>query len=342
MGSNAQLLSKMTKDGGPNKGEVSTDPPKKAENPSENNAHRLESGLPALGSVKKGEQWGTSLWNQEMDPAKFKGSASVVMTSGAISPGSLDNVSSTKFFLEQDVTANRGESPLIQWTEATRRDANNGGSIVAKYPEGGYPAGDPRNAADTKRKFAMVIGNGAYKSENGVKPLEGAKSDAKMMAAKYRSQGYQVIALEDLTKSDLQQATSLLTDNLQDGDDAVFYYAGHGVFDGILGVDAMVNEKTGVVTGKLAQAALGAAVNKALGSGAELQVILDACNTAGMGADFAQAKEGDVKSAYRNKLGVDPAWEAMQGLMLPSNIAGENNKFQEDELRESYRKSFKL
>jgi Caspase domain len=85
------------------------------------------------------------------------------------------------------------------------------------------PAGDVH-------RFALVIGNDNYQS---VTPLRNARSDAKAVATALREVGFKVTLEQDVTLVKLKAALRSFKSQISGGDDAVFYFSGHGVqFDG--------------------------------------------------------------------------------------------------------------
>ncbi len=76
---------------------------------------------------------------------------------------------------------------------------------------------------------AMVIGNSAYAEKRLLNPL----NDAEDMESKLTSLGFKVILVKDANRKVLLQQLENFRSGLSPGDDAVFYYAGHGAqFEG--------------------------------------------------------------------------------------------------------------
>ena len=76
-----------------------------------------------------------------------------------------------------------------------------------------------------QRKTALVIGNGAYPAT----PLRNPPNDVSAVADSLRRLGFEVTAANDLTRRQIDEATSRFTGQLRAGDLALFYYSGHGV-----------------------------------------------------------------------------------------------------------------
>jgi len=73
---------------------------------------------------------------------------------------------------------------------------------------------------------ALVIGNDTYKS---VSKLLNAREDAKSMASSLESVGYKVTLKLDLNEKELKAALRAFSNQVQGGDEVLFFFAGHGV-----------------------------------------------------------------------------------------------------------------
>ena len=76
------------------------------------------------------------------------------------------------------------------------------------------------------RRRALVIGNNKYQN---VQPLANAAEDASSMAESLREIGYEVTLRLDLSERDMKLALRTFRKQLQGGDEALFFFAGHGV-----------------------------------------------------------------------------------------------------------------
>jgi hypothetical protein len=84
-------------------------------------------------------------------------------------------------------------------------------------------------SADAKR-VALVIGNDSYQN---AQVLSNARSDAKAMAKALESSGFSVTLKQDLTLKAMKEALRAFKAEVAGGDDALFYFSGHGVqFEG--------------------------------------------------------------------------------------------------------------
>jgi uncharacterized caspase-like protein len=76
------------------------------------------------------------------------------------------------------------------------------------------------------KRIALVIGNDSYQH---VTALKNARSDAKAVADVLKSTGFTVIVKQDLTLEAMKEAVRNFKAQISGGDDAVFYFSGHGV-----------------------------------------------------------------------------------------------------------------
>lgn len=75
-------------------------------------------------------------------------------------------------------------------------------------------------------RYALVIGNDTYEN---VSVLQKARNDAEAVAAALSSTGFDVTILLDADRRELFRSLNTFVQRLQPGDEAVFYFAGHGV-----------------------------------------------------------------------------------------------------------------
>lgn len=94
-------------------------------------------------------------------------------------------------------------------------------SLPATAPAANQPYG---------RYHALVIGNSRYQS---LPALKTARADAEAVAEVLRTgYGFDVALLADATRADVFDAMDRLRARLEDGDNLLMYYAGHGWIDG--------------------------------------------------------------------------------------------------------------
>ncbi len=75
-------------------------------------------------------------------------------------------------------------------------------------------------------RHALVIGIDSY---DNVAPLQKARNDAEAVSAALSNNGFEVTTLLDADRRDFTRALSRFTSALEPGDEAVFYFAGHGI-----------------------------------------------------------------------------------------------------------------
>ena len=85
---------------------------------------------------------------------------------------------------------------------------------------------DSPASADTRRRFALVIGNSSYSS---LPKLHNTTNDSRAIAQSLRSTGFKVAAYEDLDLAGMQNAIRKFGDQLEKNDVGLVFYAGHGV-----------------------------------------------------------------------------------------------------------------
>lgn len=76
------------------------------------------------------------------------------------------------------------------------------------------------------KRVALVIGNDAYRD---VAKLEKAVNDADAMAATLSEIGFEVIRATNVTRREMNRQLQTFASKLDPGDEALFFYAGHGV-----------------------------------------------------------------------------------------------------------------
>ena len=130
-------------------------------------------------------------------------------------------------------------------------------------------------AAWAQARHALVVGNQSY----SFAPLENPSNDARAMASALAQSGFEVEVLEDADLATFRAAVEDLRAEVQPGDTALFYYAGHGVqFGGanyLLPTDVDINAPARLP----AQSVSAAEVLETMGQGQPgiTIMILDAC-----------------------------------------------------------------
>ncbi|MCC7049499.1 MAG: caspase family protein [Alphaproteobacteria bacterium] len=130
-------------------------------------------------------------------------------------------------------------------------------------------------AQDAQKRVALVIGNAAYPKNELRNPV----NDARAMAATLRQAGFQVIARENATKQQMEQAVGEFGRALKPGAVALFYYAGHGMqVNGrnfLVPVDAQVETEQSV---RLETLDVDLVLDQVSAAGSDVNLmILDAC-----------------------------------------------------------------
>ncbi len=117
---------------------------------------------------------------------------------------------------------------------------------LAALKNSGMPASGAIRVRE--RRFALVIGNGAYK---GIDPLRNPPRDVVLVSQALESAGFKVTTLIDSDMESMDEAVNKFVDALDEaGDNTVglFYYAGHGVsYSGanwLIPIDAEISRAT--------------------------------------------------------------------------------------------------
>jgi formylglycine-generating enzyme required for sulfatase activity len=117
----------------------------------------------------------------------------------------------------------------MQWITATRYAVASLGLLLISLSANLYAA-DSRNLgvqnSRVGNRLALVIGNDNYSSVNS---LKNARADAQAIAAALTSAGYRVESKFDLNEKGMKAAFRDFKRSLSGGDEAVFFFAGHGV-----------------------------------------------------------------------------------------------------------------
>lgn len=102
-------------------------------------------------------------------------------------------------------------------------------------------------AAPDPERVALVIGNSAYP---GAGALKNPVNDAKDMAAKLGRYGFHVTLKTDVGHKDMLRALTEFGDKVQQGSEALFFYAGHGMQvrgkNYLIPIDAQIRTETAV------------------------------------------------------------------------------------------------
>ncbi|MFP3398553.1 caspase family protein, partial [Brevibacterium sp. SIMBA_078] len=78
-------------------------------------------------------------------------------------------------------------------------------------------------------KKALVIGNSSYRIDK--EKLKNPINDAKKMESILTYKGFNVTLTSDLNEKDLDGVFNKFVDNVNEGDDVIFFFAGHGIED---------------------------------------------------------------------------------------------------------------
>jgi uncharacterized caspase-like protein len=141
-----------------------------------------------------------------------------------------------------------------------------------------------------EKRFALVIGNGSYKSA----PLRNPTNDAHDMALVLKTLGFEVTHLENAEYRAMVRAIRNFGKQLQNGGAGLFYFAGHGIqVNGrnyLIPVDAEIETESDV---KFETVDAGRVLGKMEDAGNDLNiVILDACRDNPFSRSFRTSNQG--------------------------------------------------
>jgi hypothetical protein len=117
----------------------------------------------------------------------------------------------------------------------------------------GQASSPPENT--TAERVAVVIGNGNYDQSTNMgsmalrnRPLTTTISDAESVAARMRDLNYAVTLLTDQNAAQINQELTNQINRLQQGSELFFYFSGHGLIEGLVGIDGSVFTPAQMVT----------------------------------------------------------------------------------------------
>jgi hypothetical protein len=215
---------------------------------------------------------------------------------------------SLQYQTERKLDPRAGEEEL--WKRAIKNDANPGGAFATWKP-----AADPVQAGHTSpidntrvdkpsrspQRRAVVVANVHYKGTSWA-PLAGAGADAAQMQATLQGDDYEVTRHDDKDSPGIAAAFDGCVAGAAPGDEITLYYAGHGVKDGMVGMNSV---QTGFkqYTDIALYTQVAKHTTKAISGGYHLRIIVDACESAAL-VDQVALEARNVEGG-----GQDKRWE---------------------------------
>jgi hypothetical protein len=149
---------------------------------------------------------------------------------------------------------------------------------------------DDRGIKIQRKRFALVIGNGAYRSS----PLRNTVNDAEDITKNLRQLGFKVIFQKDIDQRKMEDAIRYFGKQLRDGGVGLFYFAGHGMqVNGrnyLIPIDARIESESDI---KYEAVDAGRVLGKMEDAGNQLNiVILDACRNNPYARSFRMEQNG--------------------------------------------------
>ena len=143
---------------------------------------------------------------------------------------------------------------------------------------------------DNTKRYALVIGNGAYKSS----PLKNPVNDARDISQALKKFGFQVTYKKNAGRQTMENAVTNFWKKLRKGGVGLFYFAGHGIqvkgINYLIPVDAKIESEADI---KFKSVNAGWILGKMEDAGNEVNIIiLDACRNNPFGRNFRSSKQG--------------------------------------------------
>jgi hypothetical protein len=188
-----------------------------------------------------------------------------------------------------------------------------------------------QSPATQEKRFALVIGNGAYAVAN---PLRNPANDARAMSAALRAIGFDVIEGIDLNSREMKKAIIALGNKLQASDVGLFYYAGHGVQSNgknyLIPVDAEIEKEADITVYGVE---LDAVLAQIEGSRNRINIlILDACRNNFSTRSWRSQGRGLLQVA-NSPSGTFIAYATAPGSTASDNQSGQNGLYTQELLK---------
>ena len=167
------------------------------------------------------------------------------------------------------------------------------------------------------KRVALVIGNSDYISSPLVNPI----NDARDFESKLRRLGFNenIVKVENLKKSNIGKTIREFTSKIQEGDEVVFFYAGHGIqlkgVNYLPAVDADIQSEDDVALNSINVAQLLDRLEEAK-SGVKL-IFLDACRNNPFARGFRSSERG------LNRMGDAPSGTLISFATRPGSVAAD-------------------
>jgi Caspase domain len=181
------------------------------------------------------------------------------------------------------------------------------------------------------KRFALVIGNGAYAGAN---PLQNPPNDARAMSAALREIGFDVAERIDLNSRDMKRAVIDFGNKLQNYEVGLFYYAGHGIQSNgknyLIPVDAEIQKEVDISVDGVDLDTVLAQIESAKN---RLNiVILDACRNTFSTRSWRSQGRGLLQISNAPS-GIFIAYATAPGSVAIDNTSGQNGLYTQELLK---------
>lgn len=146
--------------------------------------------------------------------------------------------------------------------------------------------------ATSNPRVAMVVGNGQYQH---AAPLANPANDAATMGEQLESLGWHVTTAIDVPTADFEQIVVSFEQELADAEQAIFFYAGHGMQ--INGENYIVPVEFDPASAELGRdlISLNRTIERFKETNVQLAVFLDACRDNPLTGEYAKAVRGSSR-----------------------------------------------
>jgi hypothetical protein len=166
----------------------------------------------------------------------------------------------------------------------------------------GAQGGSGGSTGEPAKKHAVLIANQNYEDAPSLRsPL----AEATEMQGELSSRGYDVNVHADKTSADMGSLWGAMVGAAKPGDDLVAHYGGHGIEEGLLGIN---HHRPPGPSDLFTNSQVSGVVSSATGKGAHLRFVLDSCHSGAAVQAVREVRENELAKAVSSpddKLRVD-------------------------------------
>jgi hypothetical protein len=166
-----------------------------------------------------------------------------------------------------------------------------GGSLqhptIVQY--GQMPQGTP--GGEPSQKHAVLIANQSYEN---LSDLGSPLAEANQMQGELSSRGYDVNVHADKTAADMSTLWGSMVGSAKPGDDLVAHYGGHGISEGLLGIN---HDHPPGPPDLFSSSQVSGVVSSATGKGAHIRFVMDSCHSGAQVQAVREVRENELAAA---------------------------------------------